>query len=254
MLGFCAMLSAQQITSATPEFEAQAIGGKEEVEQVLQTQLTLPKPLLTSGFDVVVEAIFDLDSAGHPKNIGYRSGLNNALRAETTRIFHFLKFKKIQSEYNTALPYSFSYHISSDRYYQFIKQRYKLNLKKSLPIDSTYAIYSKADRSPEYFKNGDEGLSDFILSQIEYPKLAVEKSVEGTVVVDFVVEANGYVTGVTVKQGLGAGCSEEAVKLIKLTRWQPAILDNKFVRYRMSYPITFSLRNINRDASSTIGQ
>ena len=95
-----------------------------------------------------------------------------------------------------------------------------------------------------------------ILSKIEYPKLAVEKSVEGTVVLEFVVETNGYLTGITVKQGINAGCTEEAVRLIKETKWQPALLNNKFVRYRTNYPITFSLRNINKDntGSSQMGQ
>ena len=89
---------------------------------------------------------------------------------------------------------------------------------------------------------------------MEYPKLAIEKSVEGTVIVEFVVETNGYVTNANLKKGLGAGCAEEALRIIKSTKWQPAILNNKLVRYRTNYPITFSLRNVTRDASSTIGQ
>ena len=251
MLFGCANIFAQ-VTSS--QFEAQAIGGKEEVEQVLQTQLTLSKALLTSNFDVEVTAHFDLDSAGHAKNITFRSTLNNALRNETTRILRFLRFKRTQNEAFETYPYSFTFHISTERYSKFMKQRSKLNLKKNIPVDSSFIVYTKAERSPEYYKNGEEGLNEFILSEIEYPKLAIEKSVEGTVVVEFVVETNGYVTGITLKQGLGAGCAEEALRLIKYTKWQPAVLNNKLVRYRTNYPITFSLRNVTRDASSTIGQ
>lgn len=252
ILTCCASLKAQVVTQT--QYEAVPVGGKEELEQVLQTQLSLPKPLLTSNFAVEVAAMFDLDSLGHATNIRYNKGINNALRNETTRVLHFMKFKRTQNDAYLTYPYYFAFPISTERYYSFIKQRYKLSLKKPLEADSSYVIHSKADKSPEYYKNGDEGLSDFVLSQIEYPKLAIEKSVEGTVVVDFVVETNGYVTGVTVRQGLGAGCTDEAVRLVKITRWIPAVMDNKYVRYRMSYPITFSLRNISRDASSTIGQ
>jgi protein TonB len=80
--------------------------------------------------------------------------------------------------------------------------------------------------------------------------LAIEKSIEGTVVIEFVVEANGYLTGINVKQSVNAGCTEEAVRLIKLTKWQPAVFNNKFVRYKTNFPITFSLRNISKDNTS----
>lgn len=244
---YTAQLSSEQ-------FQAQAIGGKDQIEQVLETQLTLPKTLLTSNFDVHVTAFFDLDSTGHATNVTFKSGLNNALRNETVRVLHFLRFTKTQNEAFETYPYSLSFHISTERYNKFLKQRSKLNLKKTLQADSSFKVYTKADKAPEYYKNGEEGMNEFILSEIEYPKLAIEKSVEGTVVVEFIVETNGYVTGITLKQGLGAGCAEEALRLIKSTKWQPAILNNKLVRYKTNYPITFSLRNVTRDASSTIGQ
>ena len=236
-----------QTSSTSPEFEAQAVGGKEQIEQVLQTQLTLPKPLLTSNFDTEVTTFFDLDTAGKAVNIKFEGNINNALRNELLRVFNFWKFYKTIKLPNESRPYFLIFKLSTEKYNRYFKQKNKLNLKKPAPADSSYSVYVKADKSPEYYKNGDDGLAEFILSKIEYPKLAVEKSVEGTVVLEFVVETNGYLTGITVKQGVNAGCTEEAVKLIKETKWQPALLNNKFVRYKTNYPITFSLRNINKD-------
>lgn len=229
-------------------------GGKEQIDQVLETQLTIPKILLTSNFDVNPTVYFDLDSAGNPIKTTFEGTINNVLRKETLRMLRFLKFRKTKNEDDLMYPYSFSYHMTTSKYNKLLKQRSKINFKKPIPADSSYIIFTKADRSPEYYKDGEEGLKEYILSEIEYPKLAIEKSVEGTVVVEFIVETNGYVTGVTLKQGLGAGCSEMATQLIKATKWQPAVLNGKLVRYRMDYPITFSLHNVNRDATSTIGE
>jgi TonB family protein len=239
-------LSAQT-SSTSPEYEAKAIGGKEQIEQVLQTQLTLPKTLLTSNFDVEITCFFDLDTAGKAVNIKIEGNVNNALRNELLRVFNFWKFYKTLKLPNESRPYFLIFKLSTEKYNRYFKQKNKLTLKKPLPVDSSFVIYTKADKSSEYYKNGDDGLAEFILSQIEYPKLAIEKSIEGTVVIEFVVEANGYLTGITVKQGVNAGCTEEALRLIKLTKWQPAILNNKLVRYRTNYPITFSLRNISKD-------
>ncbi len=238
------------------ELEAQPVGGKEQVDQVLQTQLNLPKTILTSNFDKELTAFFDLDSAGNAIHLKLEGGLNNVLRIELTRMFRFLKFKRSQSSQYQPDPYFLIFKLSTEKYNKYYKQRAKLIFKKPLPADSTYIIHKKADKSPEYFKNGEEGLAEYILSEIEYPKLAIEKSIEGTVVVEFVVETNGYVTGITLKQTISAGCSDEAIKLIKQTRWQPAQLNGKYVRYKNTYPITFSLRNVNKDnsGSSTIGQ
>jgi protein TonB len=100
-------------------------------------------------------------------------------------------------------------------------------------------------------------LADFILSEIEYPKLAIEKSIEGTVTIEFIIETNGYVSNLIIKNGIGAGCSEEALRIIKQTKWQPAVINNKLVRYKTTYPITFSLRNVNKDngtSSQSLGQ
>lgn len=250
---FCFVLPAQNF-STSAEFEAKVVGGSEQLNQVLQTQLTLPKSVLTSNFDEHINLFFDLDSAGHAVNLKLSKGMNNLLRLELVRILRFLTFSKTQSSLYETQPYFLTLHLSTSIYNNYYKQRSKLNLKKPLPADSTYIIHVRADRSPEYYKGGDEGLGEFMLSELEYPKLAKEKSIEGTVVIEFVVETNGYVTGLVVKQGVNGGCTEEALRLIALTKWQPAVMNNKFVRYKTNYPVTFSLRNTTREGTGTVGQ
>lgn len=229
--------------------EAMPVGGKEAFEQVLQTQLTLPKTILTSNFNADITAYFKVDSTGRATEFKFEGQLNNVLRKELTRVLGFMSYIKTQNIYKD--PYYLNFKITSDKYNRFFKQRYKLNLKKNFPADSSFIVYSKADYAPEYYKNGEEGLKEHVLSNMEYPKLAIEKSVEGTVVIEFIVETNGYLTAINVLKNVGAGCTEEARRVITQTRWQPATLNNKFVRYKMSYPITFSLRNITKDNASS---
>ncbi|MBK9284497.1 MAG: energy transducer TonB [Sphingobacteriaceae bacterium] len=236
-----------------PEYEAKLIGGKIAHEQIVETQLTLSKSILNYKDPIDVVVFFDLDSIGRAVNPKFQKNVNNLVRLEVARLFKYFSFYRTQSAAASPWSYWYAVKILPDRYSKYFKQASKLKLK-NLPADSSFVIYSKADRSPEYFKNGEDGISEFILSQIEYPKLAVEKSIEGTVVIEFVVETNGYVTGINIKQGVNGGCSEEAVRLIQKTKWIPAQLNGKYVRYKTTYPITFSLRNVNKDGTSTIGQ
>jgi TonB family protein len=244
--------SAQTDKSAA--IEARAAGGKEQVEQVLETQLTLPKSILTSGFEKDITIFFELNASGSAINLKFEGGLNNLLRIEMERMFRFLKFNKIEGYLDETQSYFLTFKLSTDKYSRYFKQKSKYNLKKGVVADSSYIIYTKADKSPEYFRKGDDGLAEFILSEIEYPKLAIEKSIEGTVVIEFVVETNGFVTGLVPKQTISGGCTDEAIRLVRLTKWQPAVLNNKLVRYKTTYPITFSLRNVNKEGgTSTIG-
>lgn len=259
ILYFLAVLSLLPLCvagqNAKYALEANIVGGKEQLEQVLQTQLTLPKTLLTSNLDKEVICYFDIDDKGAPVNIRIDGSTNNVLRDELKRVLSLMKYSKSPNAYND--PYFLTIKLSSTIYARYYKQRSKLNLKKEIAADTGNVVYSKADRAPEYYKNGESGMEEFVLTSMDYPKLAIEKSIEGTVVIDFIVEANGYVTNVTVRQPLGAGCSEESLRVIKLTKWQPALLNGKYVRYKSSYPITFSLRNISNDNSSsskTMGQ
>jgi TonB family protein len=224
------------------EVEAIPAGGREEVEQVLQTQLNLPKVLLSSGLPSELKLYFEIDSAGHATNIIPAERLNNALRAELFRIMRFIYFRNPFSG-NDPVQLFYTFHITPEKYSGYPRQRSRWKPEKVKSSDSTFTVYSRADRSPEYYRNGEQGLEEYILAGITYPKIAREKSIQGTVLLEFIVETNGFVTGVHALKGVNGGCSEEAIRLMKETRWNPAVLKDKYVRYRTTYPVTFSLVN-----------
>jgi protein TonB len=57
----------------------------------------------------------------------------------------------------------------------------------------------------------------------------------------FVVEPTGRISNLTIDQTVGGGCNEEAIRLLKLLQWMPAIKDKKAVRSRASIEIKFVL-------------
>lgn len=246
---FYSVFAFAQSKGISVSAEADIKGGKEALEQVLQTQLTLSKLLLTKNFNQDVIVYFELDSLERAKAVTFNSGINNTLAQELRRILKFLRFNRKTAISDTPYEYYLSIPLSTEKYSKYLKQRSKSFVKNDKAADSSYVIYSKADRSPDYYKGGEEGLSQFVMSELQYPGIAKEKSIQGTVVLEFVVETNGFVTNVNVKQGVGGGCTEEALRVIRASKWQPALLQNKYVRYRMTYPITFTLENNFKDNS-----
>lgn len=82
------------------------------------------------------------------------------------------------------------------------------------------------------FNGGTIALNSFIRQNIRYPLLAGKKGTEGRVMLNFIVEANGTLTNFQVVRGIGDGCDEEAVRIMKLSpKWKPGIKAGKRVRY-----------------------
>lgn len=133
--------------------------------------------------------------------------------------------------------------------------------KKSTP-DTSYTIVFKGglpvvgaeyiNVTPQVFKQapifpgGDLAFVRFLTKNITYPVIARESNVKGKVILTFFVERDGSLTGIRVVRGIGAGCDEEAVRVLKLSPlWKPGIQDGHPVRVQYSVPIEFSVEYHN---------
>jgi len=100
------------------------------------------------------------------------------------------------------------------------------------------------EQMPE-FPGGHEAMMKYLSGQIEYPEEAVENGVQGAVFVTLVVETDGRLNDVKVLRGIGAGCDEEAVRVVKdMPNWKPGKLDGTPVRVQYNLPIRYVLQDI----------
>lgn len=93
------------------------------------------------------------------------------------------------------------------------------------------------------YKYGMKALFEFIKTNLDYPKAAREAKKEGTVYLGFMVEADGTVSDIKVKRGIGYGCDEAAIEVIKKTagNWQPVLSNGVAVKSPYTLPIKFKL-------------
>lgn len=93
------------------------------------------------------------------------------------------------------------------------------------------------------FPGGVNAWNKYLESNLKYPDEAISNGVEGRVFIQCIVEKNGKGTDIFVIKGIGAGCDEEALRLIKeMPRWIPAKKDGRIVRQKIVFNIHFSLR------------
>lgn len=104
-------------------------------------------------------------------------------------------------------------------------------------------VLTFAEQMPEY-PTGFKEMEKFIKSHINYPKEAQENSVEGKVIVQFVVSKEGKLCNPVVLSKLkGFGLDEEAINVIKkMPDWRPGKQNGIVVAVQFTMPIVFSLK------------
>lgn len=97
------------------------------------------------------------------------------------------------------------------------------------------------ERQPE-FPGGFEAFSDYLRQNLRYPVPASENGISGRVFIHFIVEKDGSLSDIRVVKGIGFGCDEEAVRVLKKSpHWQPGEQNGRKVRVMYTIPIVFSL-------------
>jgi TonB family protein len=92
----------------------------------------------------------------------------------------------------------------------------------------------------------DQKLIEFIYQNIEYPSIAKENHIEGTVVLKFVIDEKGRVDNIVILKDIGANCGKEAERVIKLMneqniRWEPGKQRGRPVKVWFMLPVRFKL-------------
>lgn len=110
------------------------------------------------------------------------------------------------------------------------------------PKEDVNQIFSVVEESAAP-KGGMNAFYEFVKSKMKYPAQARRMGIEGRVFVEFVIERDGRLTDVKALKGIGAGCDEEAIRIVQSSpAWNPGKQRGKPVRQRYVIPIFFKLQ------------
>ena len=92
------------------------------------------------------------------------------------------------------------------------------------------------------FPGGQDSLMSFLMHTVKYPKEAMEKGVQGRVVVQFIVEKDGTVSSPNVIRAVTPALDQEAIRVVQsMPKWAPGKQRGKEVRTKFTLPVTFRL-------------
>lgn len=113
-----------------------------------------------------------------------------------------------------------------------------------LPITFTLTHTQQVLTYAEQMPSPTVDLSMYLQHNLHYPTEARMKHIEGSVVVKFVINEDGSISDCKTIRSIGAGCDEEAIRVIKsMPPWQPGKQNGKPVKVYFTQPISFNLAN-----------
>ena len=129
------------------------------------------------------------------------------------------------------------------------KRAAKAKVVEPAPTNYDYVIASTDDniydvvKYPPEYPEGTAGLQKFLADNICYPESAKKDKVQGTVVLQFVVEKDGSISNVKVLRSADKRLDDEAIRVVsQITRFVPGYNDDHApVRVTYTLPVKFKL-------------
>ncbi len=118
-----------------------------------------------------------------------------------------------------------------------------------LPAISAMAQDNPAPAKPAPVYNYVEAMPEpgydigkYLAQNMHYPDQAKKNKIEGRVILKFIVNEDGSITDCVVLRGIGGGCDEEALRVVKnMPAWKPGRQNGKAVKVNFNLPVIFSL-------------
>lgn len=124
-----------------------------------------------------------------------------------------------------------------------ISKHSSASIKKNASTENPQEdIFVVVEEMPQY-PGGETALMDFINKNLEYPKEAKAKNIQGRVICRFEVKADGSIGYVSVLKAIDPLLDAEAIRVLKLMNgWKPGMQGGKPVNVWYSVPIIFQLK------------
>lgn len=235
-LGLSKLLFAQQVDFYyNSNYPAAPIGGILDAEYLISSQMLYPTYELTNKEDAIVFISVKVLWNGEIETISSNIDSASAFSKEALRLVSLLDWKTDLIRKDKKIePQQIKITFDPRKYSRIHKKRD--NAPRTIGNSIVHAK-SQLDKRIELIHY--KSLNEYTRENIRYPALALQRTISGMVKVRFIIEKNGKASNFDVVQTTAGGCNEETLRLLKAVRWEPGMIDNKPVRVRSEYSLSF---------------
>lgn len=121
------------------------------------------------------------------------------------------------------------------------KKNFRIEFEADKGKSISDEVYTTVEEAPTYL-GGVKEMYQFIGKNLKYPKEAQRNNIKGKVFIKFVVRKDGSISDMSILQGIGYGCEEEAMRVIAMMpKWSPGKQNGVPVNTYFTMPIAFAL-------------
>jgi TonB family protein len=219
-------------------------GGNYSLVKFLRENINYPEKAKREGIEGQVDVSFFIDKDGTVKDATIVKSLSEECDQEALRVINSMPAWQPGKQNNEVVRVALRLPIFFKTGYSSTSKSGYSPKESSKSVDHINAegIYTLVKQMPE-FPGGVNALMQYLGSNINYPEQAKKDSIQGKVYVQFIVEKDGKINEVKVLRGIGGGCDEEAVRVIRnMPAWNPGLNeDGEAVRVSFNIPIKYTL-------------
>lgn len=247
------LLKAQSNASAEPLAKADKMpafpGGEMALKEYIDFNLGyISEP--PTGVDQHVITRFVVSKEGLIQDVEIVQGISETLNRKALTLINNMPRWTAGQQNNQAVPVRIElpirFIVPVPKAEQAPKEATKTPIANPIvqdPVKDSIPVYKVVEQMPS-FPSGQAAMLQFQNQNIEYPRIAKENGVQGMVVVQMIVERDGTLSNVRAIKGIGAGCDEEAERVVRLMpKWRPGFQNGQAVRVQFNLPIRFKLDN-----------
>ncbi len=238
------------LNTAPPQFP----GGESNFYKYLSDNIKYPPILIKIKLEGSLDLKFTINKDGKVKDVEITRGFDPDADDEVLRVIQSMPSWIPAKENGEATDYTHHLTVTFSITEALIEQSKKpveepiqetpkteTPLIEEQPQEETVLKEDSLNHAPK-FPGGIEGMEAYFKKNMKYPKRAIEYGIEGRVVFNLEISAEGKISNIWLFKGLFYECNEEAYYLIKkMPDWIPGIKDGKPIAMKVMVPIAFTL-------------
>ena len=213
------------------EQNAEFTGGMGAFVEFLQENIKYPAPAIRANVSGKVFTQFIVNTDGTISDVTILKSVGFGCDEEAIRVIKLAKWtpgkqsgRVVRSRFTVPINFELAK-----------EPKGKNNEKKS------NEIFNEVEQNPEY-PGGMQGFGKFLQENLKYPEAAQKANISGKVYTEFIVKKDGSVSDFKTLKGIGYGCDEEAMRVIKsVPKWNPGRHQGEIVSSKFVIPINFQL-------------
>lgn len=226
--------------------QPQPYGRLRQMKEFIKEELVYPDKALNDKVNGTVVVSSTVNPDGSAENFRVTSPVSSELDSEALRICKLiLWYPATDIGRPVTCRHSLEIRFDAKKYKSIVKSRgYNAISYPFQPVDSVLKVYlpEQVNKAPQpVFTSRDCNLGNFISRNLQYPEAAFKQNISGKVRLRFVVEPSGRISNLVTENAVGGGCTEEAIRVVKLIRWYPGIKNEMAVRTWRTLEITFDI-------------